>query len=115
MKRFQQMIKTHDTDHIETVRQLQYTLDSISEGDIEAARSEIMEAYRAAKKTQAAFNELALLVGVLLNELQQVDQSIEGKAAPAVAPISSPTPVSDAEAMFVMLLKRLRIDEELPF
>ena len=115
MKHFQQMLKAHDHDHLEIVRRLQFTLDCIGEGDMDTAKSEIMEAYRAAKKSEAAFNELALLVGVLLAELQQIDQAIEENTPPTMTVISNPTSASAAETTFVTLLKRLHIVEDVPF
>jgi len=115
MKRLQQMLKTHDRDHLEIVRRLQFTLDCIGEGEMDAAKSEIMEAYRAAKKSEAAFNELALLVGVLLVELQQIDQTIEENTTTTMTATSNLMSASAAETTFVTLLKRLHIDEDSPF
>src|SRR5947208_1472231 len=55
---------------LEVISKLQYILDAIAEGNLDEAKSDVLDAYGGVKKLRAVFEELVRLILVLLEAMQ---------------------------------------------
>ncbi len=74
MRRFSHLIERYLNDHMHSDSKMYRAMRFIDEGDLDAAKDEILNAMNYNERNQAVFDEVATFVGVLLEELRDVDE-----------------------------------------
>ena len=73
MSRYHHLINTHREDHALVLAQIQRIMAALDAGDIETARAELSNVYENASKMRTMFEEMSMLVKVLMLEFQSDD------------------------------------------
>ncbi len=98
------LVEKYYKDEGQLVSRLYRTIEYLKAGDLDAAKDELWDIFRYTERTQAAFDEMAMLADMLLEELREGDE----KAA-------SMHDTSPAEDALLELIENLSTDEDIPF
>ncbi len=104
MRRIEELTEKYYKDEGHLVSRLYRTIEYLNAGDLDAAKNELWDIFGYTERTQAAFDEMAMLADMLLEELREVDEN------------SATSSMQDeAEEALLELIENLSADEDIPF